>query len=53
VSILTNRELRDKLNSLEDHQLDYPVGVVWSDSDQTGVAKDVEVDGDGYVEIIA
>lgn len=52
MSALTNRELRDRLNTLPEHQLDYPVGVIWTDSDQTGEAKDVEIDGDGYVEIV-
>jgi hypothetical protein len=51
--MITNRDLRDALNALEEHQLDYPVGIVWSGSDQTADAKSVDVDGDGYVEILA
>lgn len=53
MSYLTNRQLRDRMNSIPEHQLDQPVGVLWTDSDQTGNAKDVEIEvSTGIVEII-
>lgn len=52
--LLTTRQLRDRLNTIPEEQLDQPVGVYWSDSGQTAYADNVEIEVDtGSVEIIA
>lgn len=52
MTTLTNRELRDALNSIPEDQLDNPVGVDWEDSYQSSEAKSVTV-VDGHVTVTA